>query len=219
MKLISIIGSNATGKSTRVTHIIDSLGEIYTPLLIEGKEFGRIYDSGYCVIGKRTKSGKWNSMDSFPHTNWDTRLAFFEELAKDERIHTVIMEGYFNMVAKAGNISVWKDHGYDEVEYFFFYYDKVEDFLARVNMRNEGKDIIKTMEWAKGCAGWKDNEGRIKKGCVTNVGLSTETERCVRLDIDTDEYFFVDHLGLPRGQKFVPESQPVAETSSLEDFF
>lgn len=211
MRLISVIGSNATGKGTRVARVIDALGERYTPLLFKGKEVGRIYpEKRICVIGKRQSGERWVSMDSFPCQNWDDRLVFFKELKDSNVVDTLLIEGYFNMVAVAGRPPAWHDIGYDQLNYYFLVYDTVEDFLNRINERLLGKEI-KTMQWAKESSGWRDNEGRIKKGLIDFTSTKSEQDTVIKLDINEDEYFFVDLLGLERKNK--------PKKANLKEFF
>lgn len=195
MKLISLIGGNATGKSTRMTKVIDSLGEVYEPIIFMKKEVGRKYSCGISVIGKRTKEGKWVSMDSFPTNDWQKRFEFFEELANDQKIHTLLIEGYFNMCAVASRPSFWHQHGYDELQFYFFIYDDVNKFLARVNERLDGKKT-RDIDWAKDSSGWKDNCGRIKNAYEAFTIDKSECDIVTRLDVDIDVYYFVDLLGL-----------------------
>lgn len=224
LKFVSIIGANATGKSTRMTRVIDSLGEVCEPILINGNEEGRIYpDSGICIIGNRTKTGKWVSMDSFVLTSWTDRIEFFKGLSKDPRLKVVLIEGYFNMITKASNLDSWKNYGFDEAEYIFMFYDTVEEFCARVNVRNETKGIVKDLDWAINSAGWKNNEGSVKPWYQNNLKMVTESTKCTRLKYDDDEYYLVDMLGLTR-VKPVEYTAPIkvmkdSSTGSLSEFF
>jgi hypothetical protein len=202
MKLIYIVGANATGKSTRVTKIVDSLGKSYEPIMFRNKEAGRIYESGFAIIGNRTKSGKWVGMDSFPENNWDERHKFLKSVTSTNGVHTVIMEGYFNMVALAASSDRFLEDGFDEIDYYFFLYDKIEDYLERVNMR---KGETRTLEWAENSVGWGENNSRLRRAYERHSDYVKSSPNsnvtCERLDINVCEYYFVDKLNLKRNNE------------------
>jgi hypothetical protein len=215
LRVVILLGANATGKSTRMTKVVDSLGEKYTPLKLGEKEVGRYYPiEKIAIIGKRNKSGKWISMDFFPLQKWEERFPYFEEIGKQYEIETLLMEGYFNMVAKAALPANWRKYGYNKVDMFFLFYDKVEELLARVNERAQDNQVNpKTMEWAKNSSAWKDNIGRIRKGFQWYSESKEENDTVQRLDIDESPFFLVDFLGLKR---VVPTTVTTKQT--LDDF-
>lgn len=220
MKLICLIGSNATGKSTRLTHVVDSLGEDYQPLFIDNKEVGRIYiEQRICIIGKRTGTRKWVSMDSFPLQNWESRLKFFKELKESNKVDILLIEGYFNMVAIAGRPPNWHEIGFETLHYYFFLYDTIDQFLERINERLNGKQK-KNMEWAKTSPGWRDNNFRLKNGLADFYKTKSQQDTVERLDIYSDPYFFVDLLGLERVKSSIIENTLKNEPTNdyIDDF-
>jgi hypothetical protein len=195
MKLISLLGSNGTGKSTRMTRLVEALGGNYTPIIVLGKEAGRIYkENKIAIIGKMGKNNKWNSMDSFKLTSWETRLVFFKQFViNNPEIDYLCIEGFFNMASKAGSPNGFKEIGFESSEFFFFYYDTVDEFLERINIRLLGKDV-KTIEWAVISPGFRDNETRIKRFYDYFSEHSSKEDTVIRLDINYDENFLVKKL-------------------------
>lgn len=172
MKLTNIMGTNATGKSTRLTNLALALGDNFQEMSYrflkkskacpEGedttvKNIGRYYpDTKTFLLGKMDKSGKWVGLDTADLNNWDAKIDFFKACVSKQfaDIEHLVIEGYFNNSSMRGSPNALKEIGITSADFIVFIYDNVEQFRARCEFRT-GKE--KTMNWAVNSTGWKDN--------------------------------------------------------------
>lgn len=202
MRVINYTGSNASGKSTRVTVVVDYLQSMYDyedvvftytkkskkhgDKDITGK-VGVRFSNGWVVFGKRDNKGKWIGLDSGMCSSWDQRSAFVSEM-KSSGADTILFEGYFNNRSKIAGPKTFHDAGADEVHILASYYDSCEDFLSRTNIRS-GK-LNRGMDWAENSQGWKDNKGIINSQKYWRE-QATENDTVTRVDIDAPRDYIV----------------------------
>ena len=112
MDITLMMGSNATGKSTRMRNFVDYLTEKfgepedYKYTFFDHKVdktievvLGLLYPNGHFVLGSKTgtKAG-WSSMDKAILSTQGLRTEFYKwAMDNDERIKHIFAEGYFNM--------------------------------------------------------------------------------------------------------------------------
>ena len=174
LKLIKIIGGNATGKSTRVKQYIDSRTDSYQELSYtwnsitkktpDGKMMtinaGRLYEDGTFVMGKETMTGNWVGTDYVlgQMGNKDAAYTFLNWLS-EFNVNTVIAEGYFAIGGGLYTLPVMEaEELFSEVEVYAFLYATAQDYLDRTNARS-GKSVTEADWEAKGTIppGWGSN--------------------------------------------------------------
>ena len=200
--VINYIGSNATGKSTRVTVLVNYLESKYD---VEDVEFtytkkskkygdkevttkvGLRFSNDWVIFGKFDGSRKWIGLDTGMCSSWDQRSAFITEM-KERGVDTVVFEGYFNNRSKIAGPETFHNAGADEVHILASFYDKCEDFLMRTNIRS-GK-LERGMDWAENAPGWKDNQGIINSQKYWNE-QAKEFDTVDRVSIDAPKEYLV----------------------------
>lgn len=160
MKLINIIGANATGKSTRVSTFIRFLDSKEQPTLVfkncrNGyKEIGRIYGD-YFFLGRFNSKGVWVGLDTSDFSTQQSKLNLYKEIKLEyPEIQFFIQEGYFNNSSKTLTKELLSKYGVDSYKYYFFIYDDIQDYISRCSNRT-GQE--KDFQWATKSAGWKAN--------------------------------------------------------------
>jgi len=205
MRVINYIGANATGKSTRVTVLVNYLESKFD---VEDVEFtytkkskkngdkqvttkvGLRFSNGVVIFGKFDGSRKWIGLDTGMCSSWDQRSAFITEM-KARGAETVVFEGYFNNRSKIAGPETFHNAGADEVHILASFYDKCEDFLMRTNIRS-GK-LSRGMEWAENAPGWKDNKGIINSQKYW-LEQAKENDTVTRIDIDESRGYLVERF-------------------------
>ena len=205
MRVINYIGANATGKSTRVTVLVNYLESKFD---VEDVEFtytkkskkngdkqvttkvGLRFSNGFVIFGKFDGSRKWIGLDTGMCSSWDQRSAFITEM-KARGAETVVFEGYFNNRSKIAGPETFHNAGADEVHILASFYDKCEDFLMRTNVRS-GK-LSRGMEWAENAPGWKDNKGIINSQKYW-LEQAKENDTVTRIDIDESRGYLVERF-------------------------
>ena len=231
--IINYIGSNATGKSTRVTAVVDYLEanfeveDVYFTYIKKSKKngdkevttkVGVRFSNDWVVFGKRDGSGKWIGLDTGVCSSWDQRSAFVSEMNR-LGADTILFEGYFNNRSKIAGPETFHNAGATEVHILASYYDKCEDFLMRTNVRS-GK-LERGMDWAENAPGWKDNKGIINSQKYWNE-QAKEGDSVMRIDIDEKREYIVhrfldkDYVYDEKIKKVVKE--PKVETSILDEW-
>lgn len=165
VRLINILGTNGSGKSTRTDLLVKYLDSKKTPELVmmdckNGyKEIGRIYDSIF-ILGRFNKSGKWIGLDLADFTTGQSRLDLYKYISEAyPNVEIFLQEGYFNNGSKHTNKEHLLNYGVDSYSYYFFIYDNMQQFIERCNGRT-GKE--RGEEWAINSAGWRDNTTFLK---------------------------------------------------------
>ena len=172
------MGSNATGKGTRLMAYINTLGDDYTEITYEwmkkGKltviNSGRLYSNGIFFGGRTNKDGtNWVGTDGLCGSLGDmiSGSNFFNWLKDTHNPHTVITEGYFGICTQVMNTHrrLNKEDGgeliiselcpFDEVYTYIFLYDTLEDFVERTESRSgstwksRGKDPETSRGWGR----------------------------------------------------------------------
>jgi len=203
-KYIGVLGSCATGKSTRLNMFVEYLDDVagipfqihdYTfekngeQILI--KNAGRAYANGIYVVGFKNKHGKWVGAD-YTFGKLGDKASIYAFMREVITTHdTFIVEGYF---AVGGGFlrPAALAHMFDEVHQYYFLYDTLEQYIERTEGRTEktwaerGKDPAKS-------AGWKSNKSfssGMKKaiaGCRTN-------DKITKVDYTKTKYYFVSEF-------------------------
>jgi len=215
MTVINYIGANATGKSTRVSVLVEYLEQKFESEPVEFTYIKRSkkdgdkeitstvatrFSNGWVIFGKKDKSGKWVGLDTGMCSSWDQRSAFISEMKKSGA-EVVLLEGYFNNRSKIAGPETFHKAGADVVHILVSYYDKCEDFLERTNIRS-GR-LERTMEWAENAPGWKDNKGIInsqkyweeqaeKDDTITRISINEKREFLVNAFFDSNYVYSAD---------------------------
>ena len=166
---IGILGSCATGKSTRLNMFVEYLDNVakvpyenhdYTFVkkdkMITIPNAGRAYANGVYVVGNKTKAGNWVGAD-YTFGKLGDKLSIYDFLESVTETHeTFIVEGYFAV----GGGFLRPDalsHMFDSVSQYYFLYDTLAQYVERtegrtgVTWEERGKDAEKS-------AGWKSNQ-------------------------------------------------------------
>jgi len=168
MVLINIIGSNAIGKSTRVTTLVDFLDQYDFSVIqydtpAKGlKEVGKLYETPQgkiFVYGNYQEKKKiWIGLDNAYLSKLEDRLNFMKYMS-ELGCDTFIQEGYFNNGSKKMTMNEIKDFGISSYKYFFFLYNEVQEYIDRTNGRTGNS---RNEDWALNSAGWKNNLANFK---------------------------------------------------------
>jgi len=162
--LVNLFGTNAIGKSTRMTKFVEALEERGTPEKIKwitpksktkevpiGIKLGNFF-----VIGKKATTGKWVGWDTADYPKLTDRLDLYKKILDTfPDVEYIFAEGYFNNRTKTLTMENLKKSGIKNIHYYFFLYNHVEEYLERCRQRTG--DFSKTLEWAESCRGWLDN--------------------------------------------------------------
>ena len=161
MKVINLLGSNAIGKSTKMSYLVYYLEQKYgDPEIVyikkdgKGVILGRIYNDEIFIFGKVNNKGKWVSLDTAAITTLDGRINHIIEM-KNKGIKYYFFEGFFNNHSFSFFERLQKEKGL-EVFYYIFIYKNAQEFLERCNNRT-GKEE-RTLEWAEKSPGFRRNK-------------------------------------------------------------
>ena len=167
-KYIGILGSCATGKSTRVNKLVDHFSEtfdyqeIYYEFEKNGETHnllsGRFYpELSLFVAGKKTKAGNWVGADGI-FGKLGTKvliLGFIEHVLTFS--DTFLVEGYFAVGGSFLRPLIMSEY-VEEFNQYFFLYEELQEYIERTEHRtgnsweSRGKDPEQS-------AGWKSNKG------------------------------------------------------------
>jgi hypothetical protein len=201
---IGILGSCATGKSTRLNMFVEYLDEIaQVPYQVHDYTFykkgemhtiknaGRAYANGIYIVGNKTKAGNWVGADyTFGKLGDKETIYGFIDIATE--VHdTFIVEGYFAV----GGGFLRPDAlapMFESVSQYYFLYDTLDQYVERTEGRTgktweeRGKDPEKS-------AGWKSNQS-FKNGMSKAIKGSRSTDKVSKIDYTTNKYFFVNEF-------------------------
>ena len=166
-KYIGILGSCATGKSTRVNKLVDHLGNDYETITYAFSKndndydlpCGRLYPNGLFIAGWKTKAGNWVGADGIfgKLGSKDLILEFIEIILLEA--DTFLVEGYF-AVGGAFLRPEALSTLFDQYTQYYFTYRYLDEYVERTEGRtgnsweSRGKDPAIS-------AGWKSNKGFI----------------------------------------------------------
>ena len=206
MNITLLMGSNATGKSTRMKVLADHLGdyEDYEYTFFDHKKdkvitvnIGRLYPNGHFLLGEEAGNhAGWVSMDKAILSTQDLRTEFYKHIiANEPRIKHVFAEGYFNMSSVRSQPAFLQETGFENADSIYCFYDNLEQFIERTEFRSgsswedKGKDPAVS-------AGWLDNKTYDR---VFNRAMEehnpTEGRRVIRMPIDAPRDYLVELYG------------------------
>lgn len=171
-RFIGLVGANATGKSTRMNILVDTLKsssyeEINYQVEKKGKKLnilaGRVYDIGNFgktfIIGRKKRDGGWvggdhtlGKLGSIEYV--ETFFGFLEEIG----IENVICESYFaNSSTMLHPVRLFKFFNKVNIYWMFYDKDKIQQYIDRCNFRSGKDKEERGIEWAIDSAGWRQN--------------------------------------------------------------
>ena len=203
---IGILGSCATGKSTRLNMFIEHLDEVakipyqvhdYTfmkndvPVTITNA--GRAYANGIYIVGNKTKAGNWVGAD-YTFGKLGDKLSIYAFMEEAMSIHdTFIVEGYFAVGGGFLRPAQLREYGlFDACSQYYFLYDTLDQYIERTEGRTvktweqRGKDPEKS-------AGWKSNKTFLS-GMKKAIAGTTSLDSITKVDYDTRKTYFVDEF-------------------------
>ena len=199
-KYIGILGSCATGKSTRVNKLVDHLGNDYDPISYAFSKndndydlpCGRLYPNGLFIAGNKTKAGNWVGADGIfgKLGSKDLILEFIDIILLEA--DTFLVEGYFAVggsFLRPESMSKYVD----TFNQYYFLYDELGEYVERTEARtgnsweSRGKDPEQS-------AGWKSNKsfhsGMSKsKDELIASGMTGQIHQLCK---DTDINYFIE---------------------------
>jgi predicted acetyltransferase len=199
LTLVNIMGSNATGKSTRVRVLVDWLDMHFESKIFQYqtpdkgvKPLGLLYEKlGLLIIGKKTSSS-WVGLDAAVITKQQETLDFYKMVSeKHKNIHTILQEGYFSNRSPQRSPNNVRRYGIDICKIYAFYYDSIDDYLERTNTRS-GK-LDRGMDWAENSRGWQENS-TIKNMFIRYQEDCLPIDKVERVDINAPKTFFIKEL-------------------------
>lgn len=221
MNLIKIMGSNATGKGTRLFAYVEHMGDDYetitydwlskTAKFPEGRQksivVGRLYPCGTFIAGNTNKPGtNWVGTDYLMgHLgNAAAGSEFFNWLKTNYNPNVVITEGYFGidtqvlnthrrLPKKEGGELVQNDLcPFERIDTFVFLYQTVEDFIRRTESRSGSSWEDKGKD-PHTSAGWASNRGWLRS-LESGAMAERQTSLEVLCPFKTPRDYFVTHF-------------------------
>lgn len=209
MHLINIYGSNATGKSTRVFYLYKYLESKYKkhPIYFEIKnksknvyehgQCGYVFENGWAIFGKETSNGEsWVGIDTAMLPKQSDRFKFFREVQDYNKespytIQNMVFEGYFNSVGPKFTPANFREEcpNLTACDFIILFYDKIEDFIERTNVRGSHD---KGIDWAENSLGWKFNQDRAEM-LINALANNPKDDFVFRLDINEPKDWLVKH--------------------------
>ena len=205
-KYIGILGSCATGKSTRVNKLVDHLCDTFESQEISYsfEKNGEIVDMPNCglffpsislfVAGYKTKASNWVGADAIfgKLGSKDLILPFIQDMI--QFADTFLIEGYF---AVGGGFLRPESLSsiFSEFNQYYFTYDSLDEYVERTEGRtghsweSRGKDPEQS-------AGWKSNKG-FKSGMTKakdELLTSGMRGQIVSLCKDTNIDYFIERF-------------------------
>lgn len=172
--IVSVIGSNATGKSTRINKLVDYLdqsGLTYSDVIYEftknGEQktvkSGRRYENGVFILGNKTKTGGWVGADYVLGKLGDKATIYQFMNVILESSDTMIIEGYFAVGGAGMRPQALRDNlNYDiQCAQYYFLYNELQEYIDRTESRSgktwesRGKDPEKSAGWKSNISYWK----------------------------------------------------------------
>jgi len=201
---IGILGSCATGKSTRLNMFIEYLDDIagipyethdYTFTKkgeqVTIKNAGRSYANGIYIVGNKTKAGNWVGAD-YTFGRLGDKVSIYEFMEKATEMNDkFIVEGYFAV----GGGFLRPDalaFMFDRVSQYYFLYDTLEQYVERTEGRTEktwterGKDPAKS-------AGWKSNQS-FTSGMKKSIAGCRAVDQITKVDYTKSKHYFIDEF-------------------------
>tara|TARA_B100000780_G_scaffold272820_1_gene235554 strand:- start:3926 stop:4555 length:630 start_codon:yes stop_codon:yes gene_type:complete len=201
---IGILGSCATGKSTRLNMFIEYLDDIAgIPYQVHDyvfekngaeiviKNAGRAYANGVYIVGNKTKSGNWVGAD-YTFGKLGDKQSIYNFLEEATAIHdTFIVEGYFAVgggFLRPDALSFM----FDKVNQYYFLYDTLNQYVERTENRT-GKTWVDRGKDPSKSAGWKSNQSFLT-GMKKAIAGCRHNDKIVKVDYTKNKYYFVDEF-------------------------
>ena len=199
-RFIAMLGANATGKSTRMSEYVHTLGQPDSildyhyhkngeDLVI--KAAGNIYGSTF-VVGRPNRKGTWVGGDTTVSDLGSTVCIqdFFTHL-DSIGIETVVYEAYF-----AASLTLFRppkiNEFFEESHVYWLLYDTVEQYVERTEARS-GISWEQREKAPIDSSGWKDNVGLLsvlRRTLLQVTGSSTVQ----RVPIDVPKTWFIEEM-------------------------
>jgi len=184
---IALLGANATGKSTRMSEYIKTLGEPDSTLdyhfhkkgedlVIKGA--GNFYGDMF-IVGRATRKGSWAGGD-YTMGKLGSKVCIQEFLTYLDSmgVKTLVYEAFFGAANSAYRPE--EIHNYfEESHCYWFLYDDIQDYIDRTENRS-GRPWSGRDKTPFDSAGWKGNLSFFKvfdKTALEVAGTSSTVER------------------------------------------
>lgn len=200
-KFIALLGSNATGKSTRMSEYIRTLGEPDTILDYPFykndtdqviKCAGNVYGDMF-IVGRSTRKGSWTGGD-YTMGRLGSKVCIQEFLTYLEStgVKTLVYEAFFGAASKAYRPE--EIHNYfEESHCYWFLYDDIQDYIDRTENRSgrpwSGRDTEPFDS-----AGWKNNLSFFKVFDKTALEVAGTSSTVQRVPIDAPRDWLIHEM-------------------------
>jgi hypothetical protein len=201
---IGILGSCATGKSTRLNMFIYYLDEVARiPYQVHDYAFrkndetrviknaGRAYANGIYIVGNKTKAGNWVGAD-YTFGKLGDKDSIYDFIDEAMSVHDkFIVEGYFAVGGGFLRPDALASR-FDKISQYYFLYDTLDQYVERTEGRTgktweeRGKDPVKS-------AGWKSNQTFLS-GMQKAIAGSRVSDQITKVDYTKSKYYFVDEF-------------------------
>ena len=200
-KFIALLGSNATGKSTRMTEYVHTLGQ---PDKVLDYHFhkngedrvikctGHIYNTTL-VVGRPNRKGKWVGGDhTLGKLGSTTCIKEFFTHLDSIGIENVVYESYFG----AGSTVLHPDQlrtYFKESHTYWFLYDSLQEFTDRTESRS-GSTWEAKGKVASQSVGWKSDKSFHKLLARTTLQVEDTDSTVQRVSIDVPKTWFIEEM-------------------------
>lgn len=225
MKLINVMGSNASGKSTRVTALVKYLEENTPPHKIEMikgtcsdgviRIIGIMFDNIF-VLGRKAQKGKWMGLDTQDFTSIEDRLNLYKHISTVyPNTKFFIQEGFFNNKSKVYIMETLEQYGVESYEYYFFIHKTKQEYLERCDLRS---GLTRDLSWVDTSSGWRDNSclnralsfysthEDLKRGCIVeDVSPSADVNYLIEKVLGVNPNYTLEEIEIWNAPKELEE--------------
>jgi len=200
-KFIAMLGANATGKSTRMTEYVHTLGQPDSILDYHfhknGEDIvikcaGHIYNTTL-VVGRPNGNGKWTGGDHTVSKLGSTACIkeFFTHL-DSIGIENVVYESYY-----ASSLTLFRppqlSEFFEESHAYWLLYDTIEQYVEYTEARS-GRTWADRGKAPTNSSGWKDNVGMhsvVRRTIPQVTGTSSTVQR---VPTDVPKTWFIEEV-------------------------
>jgi len=200
-QFIALLGSNATGKSTRIHEYVKTLGEPDSILDYHFhkngedrviKSAGNVYGDMF-VVGLATRNGSWAGGDYTMGRlgSMECIREFYVHL-DSMGIQTVLYEAMFG-----ASSSVYRPEQilnyFGESHVYWFLYDDIQEYIDRTEKRS-GRPWEGRKKTPSESAGWKSNSSFLKVMNITTETVAGTTSTVERISIDAPRDWLITEM-------------------------